>query len=95
MTELQNEFEQNGYSSWINSELYPSGKISTQKYTEWLEKELIEARIKLKNNVDLANVSQQRKLLIGFYNKRNNDLVKSDKPRTIEESANEFIKTNL
>jgi hypothetical protein len=38
MTDLQQEFEKTGYSSWINSEIYPNGKIYTQEYVEWLEK---------------------------------------------------------
>ena len=80
---------------------YPKGLGEVETYEHWLERQLIhrmevietyEAKF---NDVDLANISQQCELLIGFYNKRNNDLVKSDKPRTIEESANEFIKTNL
>lgn len=38
MTELQKEFEATGYTSWINADLYPDGKIYTQEYTQWLEK---------------------------------------------------------
>jgi hypothetical protein len=42
MTELQKEFEATGYSSWINSDLYPDGRIYTQEYTQWLEKRIEE-----------------------------------------------------
>ena len=37
MHKLQIEFESTGYNSWINSDLYPDGKIYTKEYTEWLE----------------------------------------------------------
>lgn len=37
MNELQKEFEATGYAAWINSDLYPDGRIYTQEYTEWLE----------------------------------------------------------
>lgn len=45
MTDLQKEFEATGYTSWINTDLYPDGKIYTQEYTEWLEKQVQELRI--------------------------------------------------
>ena len=35
--DLKKEFENTGYSSWINSNLYPDGKIYTKEYTKWLE----------------------------------------------------------
>lgn len=44
MTDLQKEFEATGYTSWINANLYPDGKIYTQEYTEWLEKQVQELR---------------------------------------------------
>ena len=44
MTKLQKEFENTGYTSWINSDIYPDGKIYTQEYTRWLEKELLASR---------------------------------------------------
>jgi hypothetical protein len=44
MTELQKEFEANGYTSWINADLYPDGKIYTKEYTEWLEKQVLALR---------------------------------------------------
>ena len=44
MTKLQIEFENTGYTSWINSDIYPDGKIYTQEYTRWLEKELLASR---------------------------------------------------
>lgn len=47
MTDLQKEFEATGYTSWINSDLYPDGKIYTQEYTEWLEKQVQALRIAL------------------------------------------------
>ena len=47
MTELQKEFEATGYTSWINSDLYPDGKIYTKEYTESLEKQVQSLRIAL------------------------------------------------
>lgn len=44
MTELQKEFEATGYTSWINADLYPDGKIYTQEYTQWLERQVIALR---------------------------------------------------
>lgn len=44
MTDLQKEFEATGYTSWINAELYPDGKIYTQEYTQWLEKQVLALR---------------------------------------------------
>ena len=44
MTDLQKEFEATGYTSWINSDLYPDGKIYTQEYTQWLEKQVLALR---------------------------------------------------
>jgi hypothetical protein len=41
MTELQKEFEATGYTSWINADLYPDGKIYTQEYTQWLERQVL------------------------------------------------------
>jgi len=35
-------------------------------YIEWLEAKILKQK-KVKNNVDLAGVSKQRELLIGFY----------------------------
>ena len=57
MTELQKEFEATGYTSWINADLYPDGKIYTQEYTEWLEKQVQALRI--------ANVAVQSEKCIG------------------------------
>lgn len=45
MTDLQKEFEETGYASWINLYLYPDGKIYTQEYTQWLEKQVQALRI--------------------------------------------------
>ena len=42
MNNLQKEFESTGYNSWVNSDLYPDGKIYTKEYTEWLEKKFDE-----------------------------------------------------
>lgn len=42
MNDLQKEFESSGFVSWINSDLYPDGKIYTKEYTEWLEKKIHE-----------------------------------------------------
>jgi hypothetical protein len=44
MTELQKEFEATGYTSWINADLYPDGKIYTQEYTQWLERQVLALR---------------------------------------------------
>ncbi len=44
MTELQKEFEATGYTSWINADLYPNGKIYTQEYTQWLERQVLALR---------------------------------------------------
>lgn len=44
MTDLQKEFEATGYTSWINSDIYPDGKIHTKEYTEWLESKVSELR---------------------------------------------------
>ena len=58
MTDLQKEFEATGYTSWINADLYPDGKIYTQEYTQWLEKQVLAFR-KLgndeKENPELIN----------------------------------------
>lgn len=50
MNKLQKEFEKTGYNSWINSDIYPDGKIYTKEYTEWLEKRLVKL-------LDLPHVS--------------------------------------
>lgn len=44
MTDLQKEFEATGYTSWINADLYPDGKIYTQEYMQWLEKQVLALR---------------------------------------------------
>lgn len=44
MTDLQKEFEATGYTSWINSDLYPDGKIYTKEYTQWLERQVLSLR---------------------------------------------------
>lgn len=44
MTELQKEFEATGYASYINANLYPDGKIYTQEYTQWLERQVLALR---------------------------------------------------
>jgi hypothetical protein len=41
--ELQKTFEaETGHAIWINSDIYPDGKIYTKEYTEWLENRLQE-----------------------------------------------------
>jgi len=40
MTDLQKEFESTGYSSWINSDIYPNGKVYTNEYVLWLEEKI-------------------------------------------------------
>jgi hypothetical protein len=37
---LQKEFEATGYASWINADTYPNGRIYTNEYVNWLEKQL-------------------------------------------------------
>jgi hypothetical protein len=44
MTELQKKFEATGYTSWINADLYPDGKIYTKEYTQWLERQVLALR---------------------------------------------------
>ena len=40
MTDLQKAFEKTGYAAWINSDIYPDGRIYTKEYTEWLERQI-------------------------------------------------------
>jgi len=42
--ELIKEFEATGYIAWINADIYPDGKIYTQEYTQWLEKQVLALR---------------------------------------------------
>lgn len=43
--ELRYNFEvSTGKAAWINSDIYPDGKIYTKEYTEWLEKIVIELK---------------------------------------------------
>lgn len=43
--ELIKEFEDgSSHAAWINSDIYPNGKISTQEYVAWLENELTDLR---------------------------------------------------
>lgn len=49
--ELREEFESMGYTSWINSDIYPDGKIYTQEYTEWLERKVEKLSKSLKNSL--------------------------------------------
>ena len=44
MTDLQKEFEATRYTSWINADLYSDGKIYTQEYTQWLERQVLALR---------------------------------------------------
>jgi len=44
MNYLQKEFEATGHAAWINSDIYPDGKIYTKEYTEWLEGLVMESR---------------------------------------------------
>ena len=44
MTDLQKEFESTGQASWVNSDIYPDGKIHTREYTEWLERMVLDLR---------------------------------------------------
>ena len=53
MNKLQKEFEKTGYNSWVNSDIYPDGKIYTKEYTEWLEKRLVKL-------LDLPHVSKRK-----------------------------------
>ena len=48
-TQLRKEFEEKGFVSWINSDIYPCGKIYTKEYTEFLETKLL----KIKSEIEL------------------------------------------
>jgi len=50
---LEREFESTGYSAWINSDIYPDGKIYTKEYTEWLERKINSPLYSLKD-VEIA-----------------------------------------
>jgi hypothetical protein len=38
---LRKHYEDIGYTTWINSDIYPDGRIYTKEYTEWIEWQLI------------------------------------------------------
>ena len=59
MTDLQKEFEATGYTSWINADLYPDGKIYTQEYTQWLERQVFALR-----QTPVVGQSEQLPLLV-------------------------------
>jgi hypothetical protein len=61
MTDLQKEFEASGYTSWINSDLYPDGKIYTQEYTQWLEKRVESMLTLIREMVELKDLSDKIK----------------------------------
>ena len=61
MTDLQKEFEATGYTSWINADLYPDGKIYTQEYTQWLEKQVLALRQPLVSGSLLKSLHQDLK----------------------------------
>jgi hypothetical protein len=65
MTDLQKEFEATGYSSWINSELYPDGKIYTQEYTKWLEQKIVDTEFDY--NSAIIEELQQHETLNSLY----------------------------
>lgn len=44
MTDLQKEFEATGFTTCIYANLYPDGKIYTQEYTQWLERQVLALR---------------------------------------------------
>jgi len=55
--ELQKQFEATGYISWLNSDLYPDGKIYSKEYTEWLENKTKELQEQLaESEQNLFNV---------------------------------------
>ena len=56
MTDLQKEFEATGYTSWINADLYPDGKIYTREYTKWLEKQVLALRQQLLSDAILSEL---------------------------------------
>ena len=73
MTELQKEFEATGYTSWINADLYPDGKIYTQEYTQWLERQVLALRQPLVSRLLLLLdeiIKEENEALgrAGFYN---------------------------
>lgn len=49
MTDLQKEFEEMGYASWISSDIYPDGKIYTKEYTLWLENKVKHLRLSIES----------------------------------------------
>lgn len=63
-TQLRKEFEEKGYSSLINSDIYPDGKIYTKEYTEFLETKLL----KIKSEVELLKEAKQVLLQIDLRN---------------------------
>lgn len=66
MNNLQKEFESKGCVSWINSDLYPDGKIYTKEYTEWLESRLKKRRQK-KNKAEADNIDEKPNELYAMY----------------------------
>jgi|688.fasta_scaffold913209_1 hypothetical protein len=44
MSILQEEYEATGYASWLDSDLYPDGKMYTKGYTRWLEEQVLALR---------------------------------------------------
>ena len=53
MKKLQEQFEkETGYSSWINSDIYPDGKIHTHEYVKWLESKA--------ENLPMSNVTPRK-----------------------------------
>ena len=63
-TQLRKEFEDKGYSSWINSDIYPDGKIYTKEYTEYLETKLL----KINSEIELLKEAKQVLLQIDLRN---------------------------
>jgi hypothetical protein len=68
MTDLQKEFEATGYTSWINLDLYPDGKIYTQEYTQWLEAKVKDASLLKNVSGSFITNNEARPEKEGFYN---------------------------
>lgn len=81
MTDLQKEFEATGYTSWINADLYPDGKIYTQEYTQWLERQVSALR--------------QPPVISSVYTCRNSELEKDSLVLVYCHNCNAYVQTDL
>ena len=73
--ELRIKFESSGNTCWINSDIYPDGKIYTKEYTEWLENLIInspqgEAPSVTDNEGKEKHCGHYTKCALGYYCKK-------------------------